>query len=426
MNLPLRFRRRPTLPVDTEPFLNEYAPLIDHPLPNAHIKKKEPSLREQWRFYLDESKAGRLWDLIDFLLSAFVTFFFIYLTLFSVGTRSQEPRPPPPPALLLHLDAFLCLLLFINWIPSVYLSFDPIHTLLFDFYTHCSLLATLSPLLAHFFPEQDSLLLAGDFIFLYPFRMWRWHLSALKLLIPSPTSLIKLSPVSRKALELGIAIFGTLLTVTGWVYICLYRIQKYYDLGFFDVFYTITVNATSGLATEIIPDNIFSRIITLFIMIVGAIFIPKNLTDLLNLVNSQSSYLTPFKKVTGYSHIVITGELDVINLKAFLEEYFSKDHGATTLRTRVAILSNDDPSPRMETLIKSSFYNKRVVYIKGNPISFRDMKKACLDSADACFILSQASEHMHPIEQDSIMVMQALVRIFSDLFLGFEKVQQIY
>ena len=93
------------------------------------------------------------------------------------------------------------------------------------------------------------------------------------------------------------------------------------------------MSSTSGLSTQIIPDNVFSRIITLYVMIVGAIFIPKNLADLLNLIRSQSSYLKGFIALPGYDHIVLIGDFEVTSLRAFLAEFYCKVRlGSSPLR----------------------------------------------------------------------------------------------
>ena len=208
--------------------------------------------REQIRFYLDRSFLGRWWDILDSLVNLVFVGWYIYLTTFSLGPRN-ETHPHPPPLHLIHVDTLMAALLFLIWIPRVYLSFDPIRSLFFEFYSHLSLLSTLTVFIAHIDRDQNdysSLLQAGDLIFLYPFRFWRLHLSLMNNLYPSDKNLIiNLQPVSRKAVELGLSIFSTLFIVTAWVHICLYRVQKYYDLNFFDVFYTISVSSTSGLAT---------------------------------------------------------------------------------------------------------------------------------------------------------------------------------
>ncbi len=166
---------------------------------------------------------------------------YVSLTFFSLGSRGQVPHPPAPPASFLDADLALAFILLVNWLPNVYLSFDPIRTLYHDWFSLLSLLATLPVIWASLTREtnDDSLLMAGDVIFLYPFRFWRLHVSFMRILTPDSNSLFTLHPVTRKATKLGLSIFSTLTTVTAWVHICLYRVQKYYDLSFFDVFYTI-------------------------------------------------------------------------------------------------------------------------------------------------------------------------------------------
>ena len=227
--------------------------------------------RERIRFHLDRSVWGRCWDLLDVFINLAFVASYIFLTYFSVGIRNQVQHPPPPPDLYLNADAALAVLLLMTWLPYIYLSFDPLYTLVFEFYSHLSMLATIPPIIVWLLRNQNDQLLttlvsAGDSVFLYPFRFWRLHYSIMKILQPDANVIVKLGKVSRTASQLGVSIFSTLSTVTAWVHICLYRVQRYYDLTFFDVFYTITVTATSGLSTEIVPDNIFSRIITIYVI----------------------------------------------------------------------------------------------------------------------------------------------------------------
>jgi hypothetical protein len=58
--------------------------------------------------------------------------------------------------------------------------------------------------------------------------------------------------------------------------------------------------------------------------VIGAIFIPKSLTDLISLFRSQSAYLASFKLAKGFGHIVLIGDFEEVVLKAFLQEFFCK------------------------------------------------------------------------------------------------------
>ena len=81
------------------------------------------------------------------------------------------------------------------------------------------------------------------------------------------------------------------------------------------------------------------------------------------------------------------------------------------MRTRIVMLSQNDPSPSVESLLQSPFYQNRITYVRGNPLNFPAMAKARLDSAMACFIMSHYREGVDIPHQDSTTVMQALVSI---------------
>jgi hypothetical protein len=72
--------------------------------------------------------------------------------------------------------------------------------------------------------------------------------------------------------------------------------------------------------------------------VIGAIFIPKSLTDLISLFRSQSAFLAPFKLARGFGHIVIIGDFEEVVLKAFLQEFFCKVC-IIDLNNRIMVLS---------------------------------------------------------------------------------------
>ena len=87
------------------------------------------------------------------------------------------------------------------------------------------------------------------------------------------------------------------------------------------------LSAFSGLNTEIIPDNLFSRVITLYVMLVGAIYIPTNLSELIFLIRSSSKFDGAFQLTRGQSHILLVGSFNATLLKSFFDEFFHSNHG---------------------------------------------------------------------------------------------------
>jgi hypothetical protein len=81
------------------------------------------------------------------------------------------------------------------------------------------------------------------------------------------------------------------------------------------------------------------------------------------------------------------------------------------MRTRVVLLSNNDPNEQVQALLESPFYKSRVWYIKGNTLAFNSMASAKIESALACFIFRNTAT-AHSIEmRDAVTVTQALVSL---------------
>jgi hypothetical protein len=150
-------------------------------------------------------------------------------------------------------------------------------------------------------------------------RFWRLHYSVHSVIGEGKVRYLKVNEITQKSLALLWSIIATLLTVATYVHTVLYINQHLYNLTLFDVFYTIVMSSTSGLSTDIVPDNIFSRTVTLSLMIVGAIYIPTNLANLLNLANSRSQYLHAYKKDSA--HVILAGNFEITSLRGFLRGF---------------------------------------------------------------------------------------------------------
>lgn len=136
------------------------------------------------------------------------------------------------------------------------------------------------------------------------------------------------------------------------------------------------MSSTSGLSTNIVPDNTFSRIVTFGIMIIGAIFLPTQISDLITLIRSQSDYRFSYKPLRGRQHVVVVGNLEIVSLRGFLREFYSADHGSKTLTTSVVMLASSEPSSELQALLADPIYSHRVQYIKGSCMSFKSLQKA--------------------------------------------------
>jgi hypothetical protein len=193
---------------------------------------------------------------------------YIILTWFSIGPRETPAAPPPPPQIFEDIDFVIACLIFIQWLPHVFLNLYPVEALK-SAWSISTILSSFSVYWVYFSFTRfaGTFLEGGNVVFLYPFRFWRLHGSVSRCFPVGKKGFFSVSPIKQKAVNLGLSIFTTLFLVTAWTHIILYKFQKYYDLNFLDIFYTIAVSSTSGLSTGIVPDNVFSRIVTFGIMV---------------------------------------------------------------------------------------------------------------------------------------------------------------
>ncbi|KAJ3270796.1 hypothetical protein HDV01_007418 [Terramyces sp. JEL0728] len=389
---------KPESNVSNDPRLEETEPLLK-PTINTNLSNCENtkttdddesgiSQREKWKleiiYWLDSSPFLKWWDVVDMLLNFLFVISYIILTWHSIGPRGTEIAPPPPPRiyegncfLTIDLDFFIAFALFMQWVPRIYFTLSPMEELksTWSIFTIASFGAAVL-VYFDFVLSKGTFLEGGPLVYLYPFRFWRLHNSIARTFKVGQNKFFRMTPVQQQVVLLALSIFNTLFTVAAYVHICLYKIQKYYDLNFFDIFYTITVSVTSGLSTDIVPDNMFSRVITLGVMLVGAVYLPTQLGQLMDLIKSTSRYSAPFVSKSGRSHVVILGNLEITALRGFLREFFAADHGTLTLTTHVVLLAVDEPSEDLEALLSDPVYEHRVQYVKGSPMSFKAMKSA--------------------------------------------------
>ena len=364
---------------------------------------KEPTWRERLAYWLDQSVYGRWWDLLDAVLNVMFVCSYIWLTAFQTAPRGTNKPIPGPPSYALAIDYSIGLLLLLQWLPRLYVAPDTLKALRSRL-TLCSLAVTLPLCWTYVSVESNTFVDGGLLVFLYPFRFWRLHLSLLRVVNAVLT--VRLTALTKEFLKLGVSIMDVLMGIASFVHVWLYVVQRYYDLSYFDVFYSITMASTSGLTTSIVPDNTVSRVITLGLMVVGSIFIPRKLAELLLFMSELSSYDRPFSGADR--HVLLLGEFNTALLKDFFREFYAEDHGFRAMTTRIVMLNPDEPSQSLKTLLADPMYAARVRYVKGSAMSLRSISKVKAHAAHAAFIVSCRHNAVEPFEQDANNIMRAL------------------
>lgn len=165
--------------------------------------------------------------------------------------------------------------------------------------------------------------------------------------------------------------------------------------------YFITMSSTTGLATDIVPDTIISRTVILIVMVIGALYLPASLAELIDLASRKSKYIHRYRLKKNQNHVVVMGNMDHIILADFLREFFclvstfsanlliGKDHGTETMTTVVVILGPCEPSPEIVNILSDPQYIRRVQYVRGQETSFHALDKVVYSKAQGCFILSR-------------------------------------
>jgi hypothetical protein len=169
--------------------------------------------------------------------------------------------------------------------------------------------------------------------------------------------------------------------------------------------------------SKIVPDGPFSRLVILYIMFTSAIFIPKNLAELLTLINKKSKFDHSFKKKHNQNHVVVCGQFETISLQSFLREFFCSDHGSSTVNTHVVIFNMNEPTEELKLILNDPRYVRRVQYVRGSAMDIRTLEKVRIQEATACFIFSSKYATENATDDDAKTVMRALVSKYQRYFL---------
>jgi hypothetical protein len=97
---------------------------------------------------------------------------------------------------------------------------------------------------------------AGNYVFVYPFRFVRLHLTLMACLVPSKTSILKFSLITRKSIQLVAFLLFMILTTAAFVHMVVLKTTNTNEaFSFFDSFFFAIISATSGYSSKIVPGN---------------------------------------------------------------------------------------------------------------------------------------------------------------------------
>jgi Calcium-activated potassium channel slowpoke-like RCK domain/Ion channel len=177
-------------------------------------------------------------------------------------------------------------------------------------------------------------------------------------------------------------------------------VQSFHDT----LFYVVLTLATIGY-----PDtnNGWGRMLLIAFIFCLTLIIPPALSNLVDLMAQTSKYAGSLNARKARNHVVVfCGDLrygisDVVHL---VSELFHEDHGAARPET-IVLVAPCEPPADLQAMILSPEFKHRVVFLKGSGMSAVDTRRARVEQARACFVLTTKSG-TH--EQDAATAMKTL------------------
>lgn len=181
------------------------------------------------------------------------------------------------------------------------------------------------------------------------------------------------------------------------------------SLTFYDAFYvTIVTVATVGYG-DILIRTIAGKGILMLLILVALFVIPQQLNQLHKILSLSSPYSYPYIPHNNELHVIICGHTaDKKKLSRFLKEFFHPDR-ATADEYHAVILSPEEPSEEIRSLILSPSLENKCTYVIGTALSSIDLARVSIDTAVAIFFLTDADVHENSASvQDAANVLRVL------------------
>jgi hypothetical protein len=278
-----------------------YAALFDDDTADSEL-----TMREKLYIKIKYTKFGRYIELVEAVLNLLLCVLYIY------GTKHDEDAHEEFPLWCVIVEVVLAF--FIMMIYSVYYFAEKQR---FDFIKSTSSVTcflTVMPIfIAGFYYNtwKFTYMAGSNLLYVFPIRFMRLYQCLRVCLIPSMDPIITLSDIQRKSIILFIQVIFNLLFASAIIHLVEIKTQNA-KISFFDAFYYATVSYSSGLSTHIIKDDIYARLLVIYVMLMGIILIPVTLSELLTMMRLRSKYVHSYKRTDQVSeeHVLVVGSFD--------------------------------------------------------------------------------------------------------------------
>jgi voltage-gated potassium channel Kch len=156
--------------------------------------------------------------------------------------------------------------------------------------------------------------------------------------------------------------------------------------SFFESVYMIVMTITTVGYGDFVPKTTPGKMVIIIQMITTLIVIPRETNKILSIIANTSSYSRHKYRPSSAIHVVVCGALQSSGVSDFFIELFHTDHGNADLMA--VALAKGIPSGEMMSIIGDPKYAVNIVYLDGDPMKEKDLKRAGIASCDAVFILT--------------------------------------
>ena len=174
--------------------------------------------------------------------------------------------------------------------------------------------------------------------------------------------------------------------------------QNAQDVTFPELIYFVMVTMSTVGYGDYFPETTTGRIFVTFFILGGLALFAITLPVLVDIAVNfyRRTQYSKFDTRRVPQHVVVCGHITASSADEFLSDFLHEDHGDK--HTHVLFLHQNHPEEKLRTVLRS--YYTRVQYIVGSVLNGRDLLRAKIHQAKACFII--ADKHSNsPIEEDN-------------------------
>ncbi len=176
------------------------------------------------------------------------------------------------------------------------------------------------------------------------------------------------------------------------------------------IYFSLITLTTVGYG-EIIPDTILARSMIVLMVIIILVVVPDQTNEIINLSNAQNIYeRRKYISSPDIPYVVILGDIDLITLKNFCEEYFHADHGERY--RHIIILMNKPPNRNIELFLNRKNNSKFIIYLQGDPMNYENLFRADILNAKSCIIFTKKNMMNKQNEDQQTLLLAIFIKKF--------------